>query len=86
MESGSTAATPDADVDVLISAGTPTSLTLSAGAYWFGWQYDATTNGPSYASGNAGVGIHAAQAYGASPYAFPNPVGTDYTSATDFGM
>jgi hypothetical protein len=52
---------------ILISSGTPSSLTLSAADYGVWWQYDNTGNAPSYTAGAAGDGRYLAQAYGAFP-------------------
>jgi hypothetical protein len=43
-----------AEVGVPISARTLVGLVLSAGICWFGWQWDATMNGPSRTAGSVG--------------------------------
>lgn len=63
---------------VLISAGTPNTLALAAGAYWLAWQWDSVNAGPSYAAGGANTGAYLAQAYGA----FPDPM-TGETLSTE---
>jgi hypothetical protein len=52
---------------VNISAGTPSSLTLSSGTYWLAWQWDSASSGPSYTAGSAGDGNYMPLAYGAYP-------------------
>ncbi|MCX5796708.1 MAG: IPT/TIG domain-containing protein, partial [Elusimicrobia bacterium] len=66
-ESGDVAATAASWNTVLISAGSPTSLTLNSGTYWLAWQWNATSNGPSYTAGSAGSGNYLWQVYGAFP-------------------
>jgi hypothetical protein len=77
--SGSTPATGGGAWDtVLISAGTPNTLTLDAGDYWLAWQWDSVNSGPSYTAGGANTGAYLAQAYGA----FPDPM-TGETLSTE---
>jgi hypothetical protein len=52
---------------VNMGAGTPTSLTLSAGTYWLAWQWDSANAGPSYTAGSSGDGNYIVQSYGAFP-------------------
>ena len=52
---------------VNISSGTPSGLILNAGTYWLAWQWNNTTNGPSYTAGGAGTGNAIIQNYGAFP-------------------
>jgi len=66
-ESGSTAVTAGWN-EILISAGTPTTLSLTGGPdYWHCWQTDSVNDVPSYTTGSAGDGFYYAQAYGAFP-------------------
>jgi len=53
--------------EVLISEGTPSSLTLPAADYGVWWQYDDVADAPSYTAGAAGDGRRKAQAYGPYP-------------------
>jgi len=66
-ESASIAATADAWNTHNISAGTPTSLSLTAGTYHLGYQWDDVSAGPSYTAGTAGFGQRLQQTYGAFP-------------------
>jgi hypothetical protein len=52
---------------ILISSGTPSTLTLPAADYGVWWQYDDVGDAPSYTAGAAGNGRYLAQAYGAFP-------------------
>jgi len=53
--------------EILISSGTPTSLTLAAGDYGLWWQYDDVADAPSYTAGASRDGCYKAQAYGPFP-------------------
>jgi hypothetical protein len=66
-ESNSTTATAGTWNTVNISAGTPSTLTLTGGTYWLVWQWDAVTAGPSYTAGSSGDGNYIALTYGAFP-------------------
>jgi len=67
-ESASTAAVAATWLTILISAGTPSSISnLAAGTYHLGWQYDNVGLVPSYTAGVAGDGFYLAQTYGAFP-------------------
>jgi hypothetical protein len=66
-ESGSVACSAASWNSPNISDGTPTTLSLVAGTYWLGWQWDSVNAGPSYTAGSAGGGNYIAQAYGAFP-------------------
>jgi hypothetical protein len=66
-ESASIAATAGAWNTHNISAGTPTSLSLTAGTYHLGYQWDDVSAGPSYTAGTAGFGQRLQQTYGAFP-------------------
>lgn len=56
-------------VEVPISAGTPTRLSLGAGTYWAVWQTDSSASIGSYTAGAAGSGFVAIQAFGEAPAA-----------------
>ena len=75
-ESGSIALAAGANI-VLISSGTPNSLTLPAADYGVWWQYDDVGDAPSYTAGAAGDGRYLAQAYGA----FPSTISGDTSTA-----
>jgi hypothetical protein len=65
--SGSIKANPSASWNtILISSGTPTSLTLASGTYWLAWQSDDNA-GPSYMTGSSSTGDYIAQPYGTYP-------------------
>lgn len=66
-ESSDVAVAASAWTTLNISAGTPTSLFLAAGTYWLAWQWNTSSNGPSYTAGAAGDGNYMIQAYGAFP-------------------
>ena len=66
-ESGDVPVTASAWTTVNISAGTPTSLSLTAGTYWLVWQWNSAANGPSYTAGAANTGNYVIQSYGAFP-------------------
>ena len=66
-ESGDTTAAAGAWNTVNISAGTPTTLSLSAGTYWLAWQWNSANSGPSYAAGTSGNGNYVARTYGSFP-------------------
>jgi hypothetical protein len=53
--------------NIPIYAGTPSSLSLSAGTYWVCWQVNTTSNVPSYTAGVAGDGWYLAYTYGSYP-------------------
>jgi len=57
---------------VLISSGTPTSLTLSSGAYWLVWQWNSATSGPSYTPGGINTGNYITMSYGVYPASWSN--------------
>jgi hypothetical protein len=75
-ESGSIALAAGANT-ILISSGTPNSLTLPAADYGVWWQYDDVGDAPSYTAGAAGDGRYLAQAYGA----FPSTISGDTSTA-----
>ena len=57
-ESPSTANTASNDwLAVPIASGSPSSLLLTPGTYWLGWQVDTATPVPSYTAGTAGDGV-----------------------------
>jgi hypothetical protein len=62
----STAASPGLQ-RVVISAGTPSSLSLNPGDEWLVWQWNSSNVGPSYVVGSLATGAYLTQAYGAFP-------------------
>ena len=81
-ESGDQAVTASAWTTVNISAGTPTSLSLTAGTYWLVWQWNSAANGPSYTGGAASSGNYKIQSYGA----FPTPWTGGTTSTENWSI
>jgi hypothetical protein len=65
-ESPDTAATTGWNT-ITTAAGTPATLTLSAGTYWLVWQWNSANNGPSYNGGVNGDGKYLPMAYGSFP-------------------
>ncbi len=66
---------------VNISAGTPTTLSLTSGSYWLAWQAgDANIQG-SYTY-QANSGSYATQTYGSFPTTWPNPATGSHSGST----
>ncbi len=63
-------------LNVPIAAGTPSSLLLTPGDYWLGWQADVVTPMTSWAAGVSGNGLLVPMAYGACPSALTAGTGT----------
>ena len=65
-------------ITVPISAGLPSTLTVSPGIYWLTWQTDTTVDVPSYTPGTNGAGFTFAQPFGSFPATL-----TDETNSSD---
>jgi len=68
---------------VNISAGTPTSLSLTGGStYWLCWQTDSVNDVPSYVAGASGDGFYLAYDYGA----YPSTISGETSSSEKWSM
>jgi hypothetical protein len=65
-----------------ISAGFPSSLTLTQGTYWLAWQVDSTADVPSYSLGGSGDGFFLEQAYGS----FPGTLGAEQSTSEQWSV
>ncbi len=62
-----------------IANGTPSSLQLTAGNYWFAWQVDTAMPVSSYAWGTAGDGFYVPQSWGEFPAVLDPETGISLT-------